>query len=796
MAAQYDEMGNYLGDYETEEERKRREELANTAVHTQEIKTYGDGTQQRVTKEEIPQAIQPRTMMTVAGPVSPETFARMQQAESGNKDFDAQGRPITSPAGAMFKNQVMPATANAPGFGIRPAAAQTPEEYNRVGEEYYQAMLKKFGGNEQAAVAAYNAGPGRVEQNMQRNQGQLNVAQLPGETQGYLGKVLGGAGRVLNAVIPSAQAGTLTEQQRSAAPTVTPGAVPNVAQQPMAPNAMQPQEPIPRMTIDDAGNKTITNPDGTVVLLGPDNRPLAAGGMEPRDTPAFRNRLFEEAGKDPFKWMEIAKSPEFTQFPAMQTVARQQSRALLEQEFKMDTAKEQATKTIVAAASGDQKAGRAIADELKNQDGSYVKMILLGFLSPQLAGEEAVKLGFGNKWQSVTNDKGESALIQVNAKGLPLSGISADNKALSQEQLASFATGGNRKLDLVGGSYVNDTTGEVGRMVSDKNTGQTYIQTDTGRKPMTGFRPQSSMGGLSDMRARTIQEVNIKLQGKSAEEQMAILRPYNQALAGQGLPIIQPAEVGIQAPQIAGGAAPAPAAATQPGPAVPGTPAVTGAIPVPQGGAPVAVPVAPGATVPGAKRPTLTEIEAAKVKAKEEAEKVGADLGTIRANQPKAEEAADYLVTKIDELITHPGFKYSVGVADIGGVPIPFGATIAGMIPGTDTSDWNARFKEVQGRQFLQAVETMKGSGALSDTEGKAATAAIARMNTSQSEKEFKTAVDDFKGIIQRGVDNNRTKLGQEAKYGTPPASEAAAPQSPADKARAELERRKKEKKN
>ena len=135
MAALLDAMGNYLGEYESEEERKKREELANTAVHTQEIKTYGDGTQERVTKESIPGAIQPKTVATAAGPVSPDTFARMQQAESGGRDYTATGQPLTSPAGAMFKNQVMPSTAANPGFGVRPAQSQTPEEYNRVGQE-------------------------------------------------------------------------------------------------------------------------------------------------------------------------------------------------------------------------------------------------------------------------------------------------------------------------------------------------------------------------------------------------------------------------------------------------------------------------------------------------------------------------------------------------------------------------------------------------------------------------------------------------------------------------------------
>ena len=796
----YDAFGNYTGPdieavdpfaYETEEERRKRlaaeaKAKANEVVTKQEVINYADGSQTRTVKEEVP-----------AAPISPETFARMQQVESGNRDFTAAGTPVTSPKGAMFANQVMPATAAQPGFGVRPAADQSPEEYNRVGREYFDALLKHFGGDQQKAVAAYNAGPGRVQQNVAANGGQLNPAQLPRETQGYLDKVLGGAGKVLNAVIPSAQAGTLTEQQRRGAPTITAPQAAPVA--PVTPTAQQVQ---PAMQIDEQGNRLITNADGTTTILGPDNKPLTAGGMEPRDTPQFRNRLFEEAGKDPFKWMEIAKNPEYTQFPGMQTVAKEQARNLLEQEFNMSKAKEQATQTIAAAASGDPKASRVIADELKNQDGSWVKMILLGFLSPQLAGEEAVKLGFGNKWMSSTDDKGNNVLVQVNAKGLPISGYKADGTALSNNELISFG-GGKKELDTVGGTYINDKTGEVGRVVTDKRTGQSYVQTDTGRKPMTGFRPQSSTGGLSDMRARQIQELNIKLQGKTLEEKMAILRPYNQALVGSGQPAIDPSEVGIQAPQIASGpapaAAPAPAVPSAPaGPAVPGTPAVTGAMPVPRGGAPVTAPVAPGAPVAGAKRPTMGEIEASKTKLKEEAQEVGTDLGKIRANQPKAEEAADYLITKVDELVTHPGFKYSVGVADVaGGVPVPFGATVAGMIPGTDTSDWNSRFKEVQGRQFLQAVETLRGTGAISNQEGESAKSAIARMNTSQSEKEFKEAINDFKGIIQRGVDNNRVKLGQEPKYGTAPASEtAAAPQSPADKARAELERRKKEKKN
>jgi soluble lytic murein transglycosylase len=162
------------------------------------------------------------TQMATTPPIPGQstTYDRMLQAESGNRNYDAQGRPITSPKGAMFASQVMPSTAAAPGYGVRPAQSQTPEEYNRVGREYYQALLNKFGGDEQAAAAAYNAGPGKVQQNISQNNGQLNVAQLPKETQGYLGKVLQGVGNAVNGMIPSAQAGTLPPQPSAPQPNL------------------------------------------------------------------------------------------------------------------------------------------------------------------------------------------------------------------------------------------------------------------------------------------------------------------------------------------------------------------------------------------------------------------------------------------------------------------------------------------------------------------------------------------------------------------------------------------------
>jgi len=125
-------------------------------------------------------------------------FQRMIGAESNGQHFAANGGPLTSPKGAVGIAQVMPTT------GPEAAAAanlpwdenryRTDPEYNKaLGQAYFQQQLQVFGGDTAKAVAAYNAGPGRVQQAMQK--GGANWQQyLPAETQAYLGKVLGPAG--------------------------------------------------------------------------------------------------------------------------------------------------------------------------------------------------------------------------------------------------------------------------------------------------------------------------------------------------------------------------------------------------------------------------------------------------------------------------------------------------------------------------------------------------------------------------------------------------------------------------
>lgn len=97
----------------------------------------------------------------------PNDFARLRNSlrtvESGNRDFAPDGSPVTSPTGAKYAGQVLPSTAKDPGFGITPARDDSPEEYNRVSDEYLAAMLQRYDGDVGKALAAYNVGAGAVD---------------------------------------------------------------------------------------------------------------------------------------------------------------------------------------------------------------------------------------------------------------------------------------------------------------------------------------------------------------------------------------------------------------------------------------------------------------------------------------------------------------------------------------------------------------------------------------------------------------------------------------------------------
>lgn len=114
--------------------------------------------------------------------------------ESGGRQFDVQGNIITSSAGAQGVMQLMPET----GAELAAAAGEkydpnNAEQNKRLGSAYLKQQVEKYG-DVRLALAAYNAGPGRVDAAIKAagedaTFGQI-LAKLPQETQKYVPGVL------------------------------------------------------------------------------------------------------------------------------------------------------------------------------------------------------------------------------------------------------------------------------------------------------------------------------------------------------------------------------------------------------------------------------------------------------------------------------------------------------------------------------------------------------------------------------------------------------------------------------
>jgi soluble lytic murein transglycosylase-like protein len=93
-----------------------------------------------------------------------------------------------SSAGAKGLMQLMDGTAS--GLGVTDSF--DPQQNVHAGTRFLSDLLDKYNGNEGTALAAYNAGPGRVDRLGIRSDQDLaeKLHLLPKETQAYVGKVL------------------------------------------------------------------------------------------------------------------------------------------------------------------------------------------------------------------------------------------------------------------------------------------------------------------------------------------------------------------------------------------------------------------------------------------------------------------------------------------------------------------------------------------------------------------------------------------------------------------------------
>jgi hypothetical protein len=98
----------------------------------------------------------------------------------------------------------------------------------------------------------------------------------------------------------------------------------------------------------------------------------------------------------------------------------------------------------------------------------------------------------------------------------------------------------------------------------------------------------------------------------------------------------------------------------------------------------------------------------------------------------------------------HKGFSGAVGAALVPGLR---------FVSGTSEADFQSMYDQIAGGAFLQAFETLKGGGQITEIEGVKGTAAINRMKLSTSETEFKNAARDFQKVLRRGIETAQKEL-------------------------------------
>lgn len=151
----------------------------------------------------------------------------------------------------------------------------------------------------------------------------------------------------------------------------------------------------------------------------------------------------------------------------------------------------------------------------------------------------------------------------------------------------------------------------------------------------------------------------------------------------------------------------------------------------------------PGAAPEAAPSPVLppsidAKAQGAVSRAKASNEAIGKVQGGSEANMPGATQTKEYVLGLIDQLANHKDLDKATGFYSI----LP-------TIPGVN-SDVRSRIDQLQGQNFLQAYQGLRGGGQITEVEGKKAQEAQARLNTAQTAQEFKAALKDMADLVKQ----------------------------------------------
>lgn len=518
MAYNYDEFGNVISEFESEEERRAREakELADTAVHTTERKVYGDGTVEETTKKEIPPGMQPK----VVAPIEPQLTqsqpkpqfdqtaynASIAQAESGNRANIGYHDKTKSSAFGLY-GLTQPAYQDA-----RRIDPSLPEDITQATPEQQQQAQNIFTGNNAKFLqskgveptpgvlsAAHFAGANGLYKFLTQtdDQGRPFISpQAQAANGGYDKTRAIIEGRLSGQAVPSSGAANLPPQAQPSEGIAVATGQGVQGTQSMAPGPISPEQANQQAQQFAQSMQQFAQQQPQPNSFDEFGTPV----YSPQQAKLDQHINTFQSNQDNLKGLNDLIDSDAPDYLKKRAADRRYE--LVNAEYQKQKAQDKLS-TLTPT-----EAGRLLSTTPKDQEGSWLKFLLLGFISPQLAGAEAIKLGLApTRWSNatITDDNGKeiNVEVQTRADGKILSGnIAGSGQALTDEQLQQAAGGVSMgkgfKPEVSGTAYVKtDAQGNVvarGVRVTETRAGKTKTYIESGGTKFdinSGWEPES-----------------------------------------------------------------------------------------------------------------------------------------------------------------------------------------------------------------------------------------------------------------------------------------------------------------
>lgn len=137
---------------------------------------------------------------------------------------------------------------------------------------------------------------------------------------------------------------------------------------------------------------------------------------------------------------------------------------------------------------------------------------------------------------------------------------------------------------------------------------------------------------------------------------------------------------------------------------------------------------------------------------------VGKGQGEATVALPQIENSANLMLGSIDDLLNDPYLDKMLG---------PINSRMPNLTG--DAARVQSKMDQIQGQTFLQAYDTLRGGGQITEVEGAKAEKAKARLLAAQNPKDFREALTDLRDVVSNGLAASRKKAGGSTNAAPPP---------------------------